>query len=257
MPKLNDQEVANQGRGDHMPAIPAIPATVASHPGMACLAKQPDRRALGGARAMNGRTGKPGSSPARRWLSRLPARLPGRLLQRRHGTAAVELALIAPMLLTLFAGIIDFARVFDQEIALSTAVASAAQYALLNVASINSTSAASLAATLSGIVANSNGAAWAGATVSVNGGSTSTVASGSTTSGGTAANANSCWCPTGASSAAWAFGTAATCGSACTGGTLAGKFVTITGTRAFSAIFGNFGLISNRTLHQSAIVQAQ
>jgi Flp pilus assembly protein TadG len=189
---------------------------------------------------------------------RLWAGLPlGRLCRRRQGTAAVELALIAPLILTLFAGIIDFTREYTAEIELSNAVASAAQYALLNVASINSTSAASLAATLSGIVANSNGAAWAGATVSVNGGSTSTVASGSTTSGGTAANANSCWCPTGASSAAWAFGTAATCGSACAGGTLAGKFVTITGTRAFSAIFGNFGLISNRTLHQSAIVQAQ
>ena len=241
--------------------MPTTLVAVASDPGTACLGKVPDRRAAGracdGAGAMNGRAGKPRSSLAQRWLSRLPVRLPGRLLQRRHGTAAVELALIAPMLLTLFAGIIDFARVFDQEIALSGVVASAAQYALLNVASINSSSAASLAATLSGIVANSNGAAWAGATVSVNGGSTSTVASGSTTSGGTAANANSCWCPTGASSAAWAFGTAATCGSACTGGTLAGKFVTITGTRAFSAIFGNFGLISNRTLHQSAIVQAQ
>jgi Flp pilus assembly protein TadG len=228
---------------------------------MAGPAKMPDQHAAGGASdgalAMNRRAGKPGSPLARRWLSRLPVRLPGRLLKRSHGTAAVELALIAPMLLTLFAGIIDFARVFDQEIALSGVVASAAQYALLNVASINSSSAASLAATLSGIVANSNGAAWAGATVSVNGGATSTVASGSTTSSGTAANANSCWCPTGASSAAWAFGTAATCGSACTGGTLAGKFVTITGTRAFSAIFGNFGLISNRTLHQSAIVQAQ
>jgi len=78
---------------------------------------------------------------------------------------AIVVALIAPMLLTLFAGIIDFARVFDQEIALSSAVASAAQYALLNAASINSGSAASLAATLSGIVANSNGVAWAGATV--------------------------------------------------------------------------------------------
>jgi Flp pilus assembly protein TadG len=249
--------------------MPAIRVPIASEPGMARLAKLPDQRAAAsacdsardsardGARAMKVWPGKPGSSLARRWLSRLPVRLPGRLLGRRHGTAAVELALIAPMLLTLFAGIIDFARVFDQEIALSTAVASAAQYALLNVASINSTSAASLAATLSGIVANSNGAAWAGATVSVNDGATSTVASGSTTSSGTAANANSCWCPTGASSAAWAFGTAATCGSACAGGTLAGKFVTIAGTRTFTAIFGNYGLISNRTLHQSTIVQAQ
>ena len=41
------------------------------------------------------------------------------------------------------------------------------------------------------------------------------------------------------------------------GGTLAGKFVTISGTRAFTPIFGNYGLIGNRTLRQSTIVQAQ
>ena len=48
-----------------------------------------------------------------------------------------------------------------------------------------------------------------------------------------------------------------TCGSACAGGTLAGKFVTIAGTRQFTAIFTAYGLIGNITLHQSTIVQAQ
>jgi Flp pilus assembly protein TadG len=175
---------------------------------------------------------------------------------KRDGTAAVELALIAPLMLILLAGIIDFARVYDQELELSTAVAAAAEYALVNAADINATNAAALAATLSGIVANSNGAAWAGATVIVNDGATSTVANGTTTSSGTAANANSCWCPTG-NSASWGWGAAVTCGSACAGGTLAGKFVTITGTRSFTAIFGNYGLIGNRTLNQSTMVQAQ
>ena len=75
-------------------------------------------------------------------------------------------------------------------------------------------------------------------------------------SSGAASNADSCWCPTG-TFGRWGWGTAATCGSACTGGTLAGKFVTITGTRQFSAIFGAYGLIGNTTLHQSTIVQAQ
>ena len=174
----------------------------------------------------------------------------------RRGTAAVELALISPMMLILLAGIIDFGRAYRDEIALSSAVAAAAQYALNNAASINSGSAASLAATISGIVANSNGAAWAGTTVTVNDGATSAVAGGNTTASGTAANANSCWCPTG-SLANWSWGTAAVCGSACAGGTLAGKFVTIAGTRAFSAVFSNYGLIPNATLHESAIVQSQ
>jgi len=185
----------------------------------------------------------------------LPHRRAG-LRTGRNGTAAVELALIAPMMLILLAGIIDFARVYDQEIELSSAVAAAAEYALINAANINSSNATALAATLSGIVANSNGAAWAGAAVTVNDGATSTVANGATTSSGTAANANNCWCPTG-NSAAWGWGAAVTCGSTCAGGTLAGKFVTITGTRSFTAIFGNYGLIGNKTLHQSTMVQAQ
>jgi Flp pilus assembly protein TadG len=180
----------------------------------------------------------------------------GSLFRRRDGTAAVELALISPMLMILLAGIIDFGRVYREEIELSSAVAAASQYALLNVANINSTNAASLATTLSGIVANTNGAAWAGSTVTVNDGATSAVAGGVPTASGTAANANSCWCPTGASSA-WTWGSAATCGSACAGGTLAGKFVTIAGTRQFTAIFTAYGLIGNITLHQSTIVQAQ
>jgi Flp pilus assembly protein TadG len=178
------------------------------------------------------------------------------LARRREGTAAVELALVAPMLLTLAAGIIDFARVYHDEIELSSAVAAAAEYALINGPTISSTNVASLAATISGIVANSNGNAWAGATVTVNDGATSTITSGPPSSSGTASNANSCWCPTG-TSASWGWGTAATCGTTCAGGTLAGKFVTITGTRACSAIFGNYGLISNTTLHQSTIVQVQ
>jgi Flp pilus assembly protein TadG len=178
------------------------------------------------------------------------------LLRQRRGTAAVELALISPMLLILFAGIVDFARVYQQEIELSSAVAAAAQYALLNAANINSTNAASMAATMSGIVANTNGNAWAGASVTVNDGATSTIAGGVTTGGGTASNANNCWCPTG-NATNWGWGVAATCGTSCAGGTLAGKFVTISGTRSFTAIFANYGLTGNRTLHQSAMVQAQ
>lgn len=178
------------------------------------------------------------------------------LFRRRDGTAAVELALISPMMLILLAGIIDFGRVYREEIELSSAVAAAAQYALINASNVTSANAASLAATLSGIVANTSGAAWAGATVTVNAGPTNAITGGVPAASGTAANADSCWCPTGGS-ANWNWGTAVTCGSACAGGTLAGKFVTIAGTRSFTAIFSNYGLISNGTLRQSTIVQSQ
>jgi Flp pilus assembly protein TadG len=208
---------------------------------------------------MSARAVKLGARPMRMLMRLLKRPLMQCMMRpwgQRKGTAAMELALIAPMLLILLTGIFDFARLYHDEIELSGAVAAAAQYALINASSINSTGVTSLAATLSGIVANSNGSNWAGATVTANDGATSTVTGGTTTSSGTAANANSCWCPTG-SPASLTWGTAATCGSACTGGTLAGKFVTITGTRVFSAIFGNYGVISNSTLQQSTIVQTQ
>ena len=178
------------------------------------------------------------------------------MFRRRDGTAAVELALISPMLMILLAGIIDFGRAYQEEIELSAAVAAASQYALLNAASINSASATIVAATLSGIVANTNGPDWAGATVTVNDGATNAISGGATTASGTAANANSCWCPTGVS-ANWIWGASAACGSSCAGGTLAGKFVTVAGTRQFTAVFTAYGLIGNITLHQSTIVQVQ
>jgi Flp pilus assembly protein TadG len=184
-----------------------------------------------------------------------------RLWRRRDGTATLELALVSPLLLVMFAGIVDFGRVYHDKIELSAAVAAASEYALINASSVNSTSAASLAATISGIVANingsTNGTGWAGATVTVNNGATSTVSNGTTTpSGGPAANADSCYCPAG-SSPSWTWGSATTCGTSCAGGTLAGKFVTITGTRAFSPLFLNYHLISAITLQQSTIVQTQ
>ena len=171
----------------------------------------------------------------------------------------MELALISPMLMILLAGIIDFGRAYREEIELSSAVAAAAQYALLNAANINSTSAAALAATLSGIVANANGAAWAGATVTVNDGASSAVAGGSDDRRAarrptrTAAGVRPAY--PGAGSGVRPL----TCGTACAGGrTLAGKFVTIAGTRSFTAIFTrSYGLIGDITLHQSTIVQAQ
>jgi len=160
------------------------------------------------------------------------------------------------MLLILFAGVIDLGRVFHDEIALSGAVAAAADYAIVNPSTVNAAGAAALAATLSGIVANVNGAAWADATVIVNDGATSVVTGGATTASGTVSNANSCWCPSGnAGGPTW--GSAVACGTSCAGGTLAGRFVSVSGTRHFSAIFNGYSWLRNSTLHQSTMVQVQ
>jgi Flp pilus assembly protein TadG len=56
----------------------------------------------------------------------------GKILRRLTGSesggALVELAVVLPMLLVIFAGVVDFARVFYTSISLTTAARAAAQY---------------------------------------------------------------------------------------------------------------------------------
>jgi len=54
------------------------------------------------------------------------------LLSNRDGNVAVEFALIMPMLILVFAGLIDFGRAFYDRMALDTAARSAVQYARKN-----------------------------------------------------------------------------------------------------------------------------
>jgi len=82
------------------------------------------------------------------------------------------------------------------------------------------------------------------------------VTGGSASSGGTATNANSCYCPTG-SPPNWSWGSAATCGSSCGGSLQAGKYVTITANVTYTPLLSTFGLIKNGILTQNAAVQVQ
>ncbi len=180
----------------------------------------------------------------------------GHLIRRREGTAALEMALISPMLLLLLTGLVDYSRVYREEMQLSATVSAAVQYTMINASQVNGTNGASLAASLTGIVANGTAVGWASASATVNGGPTSAANNSGTTAGGTAADANNCWCPAVAGSR-WTWGAATACGTVCTGGELAGKFVTIVGTRTFDAVFSHYGFLSSRVLRQAAIVRVQ
>lgn len=175
----------------------------------------------------------------------------------RSALAALEFALMAPILSTLFIGSVDAAQMFVAELQLSAALNAGADYAIVSEASTNSTTGANLATSIATVVGNMNGNGWASGTVVVNNGPTVSFSGGTNTSSGTAANADYYYCITG-TSGSWSWGTAqssntASCG---TNQPTAGKFITITATRAITpVILGlNFG---DGKIKQSVAVQVQ
>ncbi len=175
----------------------------------------------------------------------------------RTALAALEFALMAPILSTLLIGTVDAAQMFVAELQLSAALNAGANYAIVNESSTNSTAGATLATAIATIVGNLNGNGWASGTVVVNNGPTVAFSGGTNTASGTAANADYYYCIAG-SPGSWNWGTAqgsntVSCGS---NQPTAGKFVTITATRAVNpVILGlNFG---DGKITQSVAVQVQ
>jgi Flp pilus assembly protein TadG len=187
------------------------------------------------------------------------ARLLGRLRAlwgSNAAAAAVEFAFIMPVFLIIMIGAVDLGMMLFEDYKLEQAVAGGAEYAAVNTASVNSTSGATLASSIATAVESANGSGWANDVVVVNNGPSVTVTNGSATSGGTASNADSCYCPTG-SPPNWTWGSSMTCGASCSGGGTAGKFVTITATASYTPLLTGYGFIGGNTLRQSATVEAQ
>jgi Flp pilus assembly protein TadG len=159
------------------------------------------------------------------------------------GVAAIEFAIIVPVFLIIFVGAVDLGRVMYTAYQLDSAVAAGAEYAAVHPTSVSSTGGASLASSVATVVENANGSGWA--------------QNGVLTAGGTAANADKCYCPTG-TGPNWSWGNAVTCGAACpNGSTIAGKFVTVTASVSYSPFLTDYGLVTNGTLTQSALAETQ
>lgn len=174
-----------------------------------------------------------------------------------RGIAAVEFAFIVPVFLILFMGGIDLAQMLYGYYRLDQAVAAGAQYAEINAANVSSTNGAALATNIATIVSNANGTSWANDTIVVNNGPSVTITNGSATSGGTAANADSCYCPSG-SPPNWTWGSAATCNAACGAvNDQSGKYVTVTASVAYRPILKIYRFLDDSTLTQSAAVRTQ
>jgi len=146
-------------------------------------------------------------------------------IRRADGASAIEFALVAPIFLLILVAMIDFGMVLYTRFNLSQG--------------------------LSAIIP-----ARFDATVVVNNGPQSQRTSGTTVASGTVSNADLCYCPV-LSGTSLAWGSATTCASSCSGGGLAGKFVSITGSIAVTPFFGSYGLVQNGTISVSTVVQVQ
>ena len=178
-------------------------------------------------------------------------------LRDRSGVAAVEFALISPTVILILVGLIDLGGLLYTRFQLNASLSAAANYAMVNQASVSSTNGASLASTLAGLISSGQSSNWAVSAVTVNNGPTAGSSGGTVTTGGTASSANSCYCPTGTSaSVTWNGGQ--TCGTTCAGGGYAGKFVLLSASRAYSPIFTGYGMLSQSgTMTVSSLVQVQ
>jgi Flp pilus assembly protein TadG len=174
----------------------------------------------------------------------------------RSGLAALEFALMAPILSALFIGSVDAAQMYMGQLRLSSAVFAGADYAMANASLTNATSGAALAASVATIVGNANGNGWASGTVVVNNGPTATFAGGASVASGTASNANSYYCLTG-TPGNWTWGGAGATSASCgTNLPASGKFVTITATTIVTPMIIGMNFTSG-AISQSIAVQVQ
>jgi Flp pilus assembly protein TadG len=175
------------------------------------------------------------------------------VLADEGGVAAVEFAILVPVFALIFAGIADFGGVLYTQFRLSAAVSAGANYAVVNAANVSSTSGAALASNIAQVVESNAGSNWANDDIVVNNGPTNVMTSGTPTTSGTASNADSCYCPTVSPSFSW--GSSQTCGTACSGGGIAGKFVTISASHTYTPIFSTYGVVANGTITVSTAVE--
>jgi Flp pilus assembly protein TadG len=172
-------------------------------------------------------------------IDSLPLGLVRRLAREEAGVAAIEFAVFATVFLMIVAATVDIGLLLFTQSELDAAVSAGAEYAA-NSAALVASNPSGLAANIADIVNNANGTNWASSTVNVNNSDDST----------------GCYCPTGAPGN-WSWGNTVTCGSACSGGGVAGQFVTITATTSISPLFPAFGFVRGTTISRSALVETQ
>ena len=146
-------------------------------------------------------------------------------MQARRAVAAVEFALVCPVLLMCVGGLADFGLALADRSQLAGAVALGAQYAYLNPSTVTASAIRTLV---------SAGASLTGMTVSV--------------------TTPAYWCVTAGAPPVL---TGATATSTCLDGTSAGSYVTITASYVYPALMPAYSQLANTTLTEAVTVRIQ
>jgi Flp pilus assembly protein TadG len=152
------------------------------------------------------------------------------------GVAALELALMLPMLIALFVGITDFSLAYHQQMQLAATLGAAAEYAFTQGQTETGTT---LTGDVTGFVTKVSPYALNTVSVIYNNGDNS------------AAN---CYCQSGSPAV---YTGPVTCNSACADGSTAGKFVTLTGGFTYAPIFVADQVFFSGPIAQTVTVRLQ
>ena len=169
----------------------------------------------------------------------------------RDGASAVEFALLVPILCLIFAVMVDFGFLLFTRFNLNENVSSATNYALVQADNVSAAGGGDLAEKVASIIP-----VTANVTAVINNGRQVVRTAGVSVISGTASEADKCYCPSlSGSTVTW--GTGKTCGSACTGGGVAGKFVLIRASQPHSPMLGWTGVTQPEQLQVSSLVQVK
>ncbi len=179
-----------------------------------------------------------------------------RVITSRRASVSAEFLAVVPALVFMLVGIVDIGDLLYTRFRLNAAVAAGVNYSIVRAADVSGTNAGTLASSVAKLVANSSQTSGVTATVVINHGPSATaVGSGtpSVTSADAATTNALCYCPTSASD----WGVTRTCGSACGGSGLAGRFVRITASKPYTALFSSYGMVRNGAITATNLVQTQ
>lgn len=157
------------------------------------------------------------------------------------GASTVEFALIAPVFIILIAGVADVGGLLISRSDVSTAVTAGSTFLIVNAERV--ASAPEEVARQTAAVAGDRLPVGGVARVTVNGGLTVEYANGGFSTSGNASSANLCFCPQG-SGASLSLGSPLECGSPCSSGGYAGRYIQVMASHGYRPLFGGFGMVS-------------
>lgn len=169
----------------------------------------------------------------------------------RRGSSAIEFALLSPIMIFLFTGMVDFGMALWLRFDIEQQLSASTNLAIVRAANVSSANGATLASQIAAIASSDTDIA-----VVINNGPSVSRTAGTSTPTGTAANADQCYCPTFVNGAV-SWGSAQTCGNSCPSGIRAGKFVSVVTSREYDPIFSDYGFVDDGRIYTRALVQVQ